>query len=62
MLLFDEMEIQSNLMFDKVTSELIGFVDLDDPDTNYSSVEEEDKLVTHALVLFVRTDLNFNLA
>lgn len=34
-LLFDEMKIQSNLVFDKQTNELIGFVDLGDPDVNY---------------------------
>ena len=56
MLLFDEMKIQSDLVFDKVTGELIGFIDLGDPDTNYAT--------SHALVFFVRgmaTDLNFNL-
>ena len=59
------LKIQSNLVFDKVTGELIGFADLGDPDTNYASIEEQDKLATDALVFFVRgmaTDLNFNLA
>ena len=31
---FDEMKVQSNLVFDKHTNELIGFVDLGDEDVN----------------------------
>ena len=31
-LLFDEMKIMSNLVFDEVTGELIGYLDLGDPD------------------------------
>ena len=33
-LLFDEMKIKSNQVFDKVTGELIGCVDLGDPEVN----------------------------
>ena len=64
-LLFDEMKIRSNLVYGKESGELIGFVDLRDPDVNYSTLQEENELATHALVFFVRglaTDLNFNLA
>jgi len=32
--LFDEMEIMSDLVFDTITGELIGYVDLRDPDIN----------------------------
>ena len=32
----DEMKIQSNLVFDKHSGDLIGFVDLGDPMTNYA--------------------------
>ena len=48
-LLFDEMKIQSNLVFDKHTNELIGFVNI-------------DELETHVLVFYVRglaTELKF---
>ena len=61
---FDEMKIQAGLVFDKNTGELIGFVDLGDPDINYAALEKVE-LATHALVLFVRgsaTDLKFTLA
>ena len=41
-LVMDEMKIQSNLVFDKVIGELIGFVDLGDPMTNFANVTDED--------------------
>ena len=42
-LLFDEMKVNSNLVFDKVTSELIGYVNLDDLEENYATL---DKTIT----------------
>ena len=59
------MKIRSNLVYHKESGELIGFVDLGDPDVNYSTLQEENELATHAFVFFVRglaTDLSFNLA
>ena len=56
----DEMKIQSNLVFDKVSGELIGFIDLGDPMTNYATLQEEDTIASHALAFLVRglaTDL-----
>ena len=38
-LLFDEMKIKSNLVFDKHTGELIGFLDLGNPDVNFSTLD-----------------------
>ena len=53
--MFDEMKIKSNLVFDKHNDELIGFVDLGDPDTNYNCFgEEENNLATHALIFYLR--------
>ena len=63
-LLFHEMKIRANL-YDKATGELIGFVDLGDPDINFGTLQEVNELATHAFTFFVRgvcTDLNFNLA
>jgi len=63
--LFDEMKVQSKLVFDKHTGELIGYVDLGDPDINYGTPEMEDEIATHALVFLVRgvcTELKFALA
>ena len=50
----DEMKIQSNLVFDKHSGDLIGFVDLGDPMTNYASLGDEDLIATHALAFLVR--------
>ena len=40
----DEMKIQSNHVFDKVSGELIGFVDLGDPMTNFATLTDEDHI------------------
>ena len=64
-LLFDEMKILSNLVFDKVSCELIGYTDLGDPDINFGTLEKVDELASHVLAFFVRgicTDLKFSLA
>ena len=59
------MKISSNLVFDKHSGELIGYMDLGDPDGNFATLEKEDNLATHALSFFIRglaTDLKFNFA
>ncbi len=58
------MKIQSKLVFDKHSNELIGFVDLGEEELNVSSLGSTD-LATHALVFFVRgaaTKLKYALA
>ena len=53
--LFDEMKIKSNLVFDKHTREHIGFLDLSDPDVNFSTLNSENNsLASYALVFFLR--------
>jgi uncharacterized membrane-anchored protein len=50
----DEMKIH------KHSGELIGFIDLGDPMTNYANIQEEDMVASHALAFLVRglcTDL-----
>ena len=64
-LAFDEMKIQSNLVYDKYSGEQIGYVDLRDPYINYTTFVKDDELATHALVYYVRgiaTDLKFCLS
>ena len=59
---FDEMKIQSKLVFDKHSNELIGFFDLGEEELNVSSGSSD--LATHALVFFVRgaaSDLKYAL-
>ena len=60
---FDEMKIQSQLIFDKHSNELVGFVDLGDPDLNYATFETTE-IASHVLSFFVQgaaTDLKFNI-
>ena len=64
-LLFDEKKIMSNLVFDKVTGEMIGYLDLGDPDINFGTLEKVDEITSHALLFFIRgicTELKFSLA
>ena len=61
----DEMKIQSNLVFDKVSGDLIGFIDLGDPMTNFANLSDDDPIATHALAFLVRglcTDLKHIIA
>ena len=63
MLLFDAMKIQSNLVFDKVTGELIGLTDLGDPSLNFATLQDEDELASHVLTFLLRgvtTNLKFS--
>ena len=62
---FDEIKIQENLVYDKHSGELIGFVDLGDTELNYTCFNNVDQLASHALVYYVRglaSDLKFSLA
>lgn len=59
------MKVQSNLVFDKVTGELIGFTDLGDQALNCAVLDKSDDLATHTLAFLVRgvcTELKFCLA
>ena len=63
----DEMKVQSNLVFDKVSGYVVGFIDLGGPMTNFAnpSEEDEDPIATHALAFLVRglcTDLKHIIA
>ena len=46
------MKIQSKLVFDKHSNELIGFVDLGEEELNVCSGSSD--IATHSLVFFVR--------
>ena len=53
-IIMDEMKIQANLVFDKTSGELIGFVNLGDPLTTFANTEEETPIASHALAFLVR--------
>ena len=57
-ILFDEMKIQEDLVWDKHTGELIGFVDLGDIDTNYATLQDVQQLATHVLVFLIKSVVN----
>ena len=62
---FDEIKIQEKLVFDKYTGDLVGFVDLGDPEMNFSTFEDTDKLVCYVMVYYIRglaSDLKFSFA
>ena len=48
------MKIQSNLVFDKNSGDLVGFMDLGDPMTNFACLDDKDMIATHALAFLVR--------
>ena len=58
------MKMQQNLLFHKHSGELIGYEDLGDPEKTFSTFDNEDDLVTHVMVYYVRglaSDLKFAL-
>jgi hypothetical protein len=55
---FDEMKIQNDLVWDKHTGDLIGFVDLGDDDLTQATFEKTDTLASHILVFFIRSAMN----
>ena len=57
-ILFDEMKIQEDLVWDKHTGELIGFVDLGDMNVNYATLHNVKELATHVLVFLVKSIVN----
>ena len=52
------MEIQDNLVWDKHSGELIGFVDSGDININHATLENVQKLATHFLVFLVKSVVN----
>ena len=52
------MKIQEDLVWDKHTGELIGFVDLGDIDTNYATLQDVKQLATHVLVFLIKSIVN----
>ena len=50
---FDEMKIQENLVWDKPSGDLIGYVDLGDNEVNYATLKNAEQLASHVLVFLV---------
>ena len=52
------MKIQEDLVWEKQTGELIGFVDLGDMKLNYATLKNVSVLATHILVFLVKSVVN----
>ena len=57
-ILFDEMKIQENLVWDKHSGEMIEFVDLGDINVNFATLKNTQTLATHVLVFLVKNVVN----
>eukprot|EP00795_Rhopilema_esculentum_P006590 gene6590-12130_t len=53
-IIFDEMKIRNDLVFDKMSGQLIGYVDLGDPVIDYVSFEDNKQFAQYALVFMIR--------
>ena len=51
---FNEMKIQGNSVFDKYSGELIGFVNLETSDLNYTTFDKRGTLASRMIVFYVR--------
>ena len=54
-ILINELKIQEDLIWDKYTGELIGFVD---GDVNAATLDKPNELATHVLVFMVKSIVN----
>ena len=57
-ILLDKMKIQEDLVWDKDSGELTGFVDLGDIYTNYVILKSVEKLANHVLFGLVKSIVN----
>eukprot|EP00794_Sanderia_malayensis_P013195 gene13195-14544_t len=57
-LIHDEMKIQENLVWDKHTGDLIGYVDLGNIELNCSTFKKVDEIASHVLVFLIRSVVN----
>ena len=51
------MKVQENLVWEKHTCELIGYVDLGDINANYGTFQKSSEIVTH-IIVFLRSTFN----
>ena len=52
------MKIQNDLVYDKNTGDLIGYVDLGDADVNCATLQNMDRIASHVLVFLVKSVMN----
>ena len=54
----DETKIQEDLVWDKHTGDLIGYVNLGDSQLNYATLKKSDDIASHVLVFLLRSIVN----
>ena len=54
----DKIKIQENLVWDKHTGELIGYVDLGDIELNYAALPRVNEITSHVMVFLVQSIVN----
>ena len=57
-MLMDEIKIQENLVWDKHTGYLIGYVDFGDAELNYATLQKSTDIATDVLVFLLRSVVN----
>ena len=57
-LLLDEMKIKEDLVWDKHTGDLIGFVNLGDPELNFATLKKSSELASHVVLFLLRSIVN----
>jgi len=57
-LVIDEMKVQEDLVWDKHTGDLIGYVDLGDKELNCATLKDTQVIASHILVFLVRGVVN----
>ena len=57
-ILFNEMKIQENLVWDKHSGGSIGFVDLGDINVKFATLKKVQTLPTHVLIFLVKSVVN----
>ena len=63
--ILDEIKVQQNFVYDKYTYQLIGYVDLGDPQINFSTFNDCNTLASYILVFYLRgilSDFEFAMA
>ena len=57
-ILIDEMKVQEDLVWDKHTGDLIGYIDLGDKELNCATLKNSEDIASHILVFLVRSVVN----
>ena len=52
--IIDEIKVHQNLVYYKYAQQLIGYVDIGDPQLNFSTFTDRDALATYILVFYLR--------